>query len=167
MVASQHSRLGRTMDFNKAGIPKFGIGDPLGENFVAWSRGMHFPRDSRYGAFAGNVEVEDGQQRYKVRADQNYTVGEAAFVEIQEVYAGDSFEGIELLTTTPEFFAEQLAKIGSTPVIASDRSKIWWIEERMSFDIKDNTPSTICWWQQDLKDYNEEIEAIFSTGQVP
>ena len=87
MVASQHSRLGRTMDFNKAGIPKFGIGDPLGENFVAWSRGMHFPRDSRYGAFAGNVEVEDGQQRYKVRADQNYTVGEAAFVEIQEVYA--------------------------------------------------------------------------------
>ena len=101
------------MDFNKAGIPKFGIGDPLGENFVAWSRGMHFPRDSRYGAFAGNVEVEDGQQRYKVRADQNYTVGEAAFVEIQEVYAGDSFEGIELLTTTPEFFAEQLAKIGS------------------------------------------------------
>lgn len=152
------------MDFKRTGIPNFTLNDSLG-NFVIFSRGMTLPQDSRYGAFEGDVQ-QDGQT-YRLRADQNYTANEAAYMEVLEVFDGDSFEGIELLSSTPESFAAKLAKIGSTPVIASDGSRIWWIDERMSFTIKNGVPSTICWWQDTLKDYNEEIENIFTTGQVP
>ena len=47
-----------------------------------------------------------------------------------------------------ESFAQELAKIGSTPVVEIDN--VWWPKERMAFYVYENTPSTICWWETPL-----------------
>lgn len=92
--------------------------------------------------------------------DQNTQTGAVACVEVRGVLTNDTFEGINLLESTEQTFVQELAKIGSTPVI--DKSVIWWPKERMSFYIFEGIPRTIAWWGTD--DINEEREAIFSSG---
>ena len=59
-----------------------------------------------------------------------------------------------------ESFAQELAKIGSTPIVEIDN--VWWPKERMAFYVHENTPSTICWWGNTT---DIEIQEIFSQGQ--
>ena len=134
------------MDFKKTGIPQYSINDP----FHKFQESLENVTTIGFGAIRGNL-VLDGN---------NYLIGVVACVEVASLFRGDTFEGIDLTNMSAESFAQELAKIGSTPIIEIDN--VWWPKERMAFYVYENTPSTICWWGNTT---DTEIQEIFSQGQ--
>ena len=75
--------------------------------------------------------------------DQNEITGEVECIEVASLFHGDTFEGINLTNMPAGSFAQELAKIGSTPVVESDN--VWWPKECMGYYVYENTSSTVCW----------------------
>ena len=90
--------------------------------------------------------------------DQNEVTLGIECVEVRGLFEGDTFEGIALGEILAQEFAGELAKIGSTPIM--EDYTIWWPDERVSFYVYEDVPSTICWWGNDLT--NDEVKAIFA-----
>ena len=126
------------MDFKITGIPQYSINDSFSQ-VPGIIRECH---NHWFGAIRGNL-VLDGNN-YLIGVDQNEITGEVECVEVAILFNGDTFEDIDLTNMSAESFAQELAKIGSTPVVESDN--VWWPKERMGFYVYENTPSTICWW---------------------
>lgn len=145
------------MDFKVNGILGFTVRDSF-RDLKAQLLNVTVNDDFGFESVMGNLELE--RQIYLMGVDQNAQTGALACVEVRSVLTNDTFEGINLLESTEQTFAQELAKIGSTPVI--DKSVIWWPKERMGFYIFEGIPRTIAWWGTDA--INEEIEAIFSSG---
>ena len=89
-----------------------------------------------FGSIRGNL-VLDGNN-YLIGVDQNEITGEVECVEVAILFNGDTFEGIDLTNMSAESFAQELAKIGSTPIMEIDN--VWWPKERMGFYVYENTP---------------------------
>ena len=130
------------MDFKKTGIPQYSINDP----FRKFQESLENATTIGFGAIRGYL-ILDGNN-YLIGVDQNEITGEVACVEVAILFHGDTFEGIDLTNMPAESFAQELAKIGSTPIVEIDN--IWWPKEHMAFYVYENTPRTICWWETPL-----------------
>ena len=142
------------MDFKKTGIPQYSINDP----FHKFQESLENVTTIGFGSIRGYL-VLDGNN-YLIGVDQNEITGEVACVEVASLFHGDTFEGIDLTNMSAESFAQELAKIGSTPVVEIDN--VWWPKERMAFYVYKNTPRTVCWWGNTT---DIEIQEIFSQRQ--
>ena len=143
------------MDFTKSGIPGFSVSD----SFADVKRRLDIVRehnDFGFESVMGYFEL--GGNRYLMGATQNPVTYDIDSVELRELFEGDTFEGIALGEMSAQEFAGELAKIGSTPIM--EDYTIWWPDERVSFYVYEDVPSTICWWGNDLT--NDELKAIFS-----
>ena len=142
------------MDFKKTGIPQYSINDP----FRKFQESLENVTTIGFGSIRGDL-VLDGNN-YLIGVDQNEITGEIECVEVASLFHGDTFEGIDLTNMSAESFAQELAKIGSTPVVEIDN--VWWPKERMAFYVYKNTPRTVCWWGNTT---DIEIQEIFSQRQ--
>ncbi|MFC2444941.1 MAG: hypothetical protein ACFNVT_00920 [Corynebacterium matruchotii] len=142
------------MDFKKTGIPQYSIND----SFRKFQESLENVTTIGFGSIRGDL-VLDGNN-YLIGVDQNEITGEIECVEVASLFHGDTFEGIDLTNMSAESFAQELAKIGSTPVVEIDN--VWWPKEHMAFYVHENTPSTICWWGNTT---DAEVQEIFSQGQ--
>ena len=143
------------MDFTKTGIPGFSVTD----SFADVKQRLDIVRehnDFGFESVMGYLEL-DGN-RYLMGTTQNPVTYDIDSVELRELFEGDTFEGIALGEMSAQEFAGELAKIGSTPIM--EDTGVWWPDERVSFYVYEDVPSTICWWGNDLT--NDEVKAIFS-----
>ena len=113
------------MDFKITGISRYSINDP----FRKFQESLDNVTTIGFGAIRGNL-VLDGNN-YLIGVDQNEITGEVECVEVAILFHGDTFEGIDLTNMSAESFAQELAKIGSTPIVEIDN--VWWPKERMGF----------------------------------
>ena len=102
------------MDFKKTGIPRYSIHD----SFRKFQESLDNVTTIGFGAIRGYL-VLDGNN-YLIGVDQNEITGEVECVEVAILFPGDTFEGIDLTNMSAESFAQELAKIGSTPIIEID-----------------------------------------------
>ena len=142
------------MDFKKTGIPQYSIND----SFRKFQESLENVTTIGFGSIRGDL-ILDGNN-YLIGVDQNEITGEVACVEVASLFHGDTFEGIDLTNMSAESFAQELAKIGSTPVVEIDN--VWWPKERMAFYVYENTPRTVCWWGNTT---DAEVQEIFSQRQ--
>ena len=143
------------VDFTKFGIPGFSVVD----SFADVKQRLDDVRernDFSFESVRGALEL--GGNRYPIGVDQNEVTHGIECVEVRGLFEGDTFEGIALGEMSAQEFAGELAKIGSTPIM--EDYTIWWPDERVSFYVYEDVPSTICWWGKDLVD--DEIKTIFS-----
>ena len=143
------------VDFTKFGIPGFSVVD----SFADVKQRLDDVRERNdFGFESVRGALELGGNRYLIGVDQNEVTHGIECVEVRGLFEGDTFEGIALGEMTAQEFAGELAKIGSTPIM--EDYTIWWPDERVSFYVYEDVPSTICWWGKDLVD--DEIKTIFS-----
>jgi len=142
------------MDFKKTGIPQYSIND----SFRKFQESLENVTTIGFGSIRGDL-ILDGNN-YLIGVDQNEITGEVECVEVASLFHGDTFEGIDLTNMPAESFAQELAKIGSTPVVEIDN--VWWPKERMAFYVYENTPRTVCWWGNTT---DAEVQEIFSQRQ--
>ena len=143
------------VDFTKFGIPGFSVVD----SFADVKQRLDDVRERNdFGFESVRGALELGGNRYPIGVDQNEVTHGIECVEVRGLFEGDTFEGIALGEMSAQEFAGELAKIGSTPIM--EDYTIWWPDERVSFYVYEDVPSTICWWGKDLVD--DEIKTIFS-----
>lgn len=143
------------MDFTKSGIPGVSVTDP----FADVKQRLDDVREHHdFGFESVRGALELGGKRYLMGVDQNPVTHDISCVEVRMFFDGDTFEGIALGEMSAQEFAGELAKIGFTPIM--EDYTIWWPDERVSFYVYEDVPSTICWWGKDLVD--DEIKTIFS-----
>ena len=143
------------MDFTKSGIPGCSVVD----SFADVKQRLDDVRehnDFGFESVRGYLPL-DGK-RYLMGVDQNPVTHDISCVEVRMFFDGDTFEGIALGEMSAQEFAGELAKIGSVPIM--EDYTIWWPDERVSFYVYEDVPSTICWWGKDLVE--DEIKTIFS-----
>ena len=143
------------MNFTRSGIPGCSVTD----SFADVKQRLDDVRehnDFGFESVRGYLELEG--ERYFMGVDQNEVTHGIECVEVRGLFEGDTFEGIALGEMTAQEFAGELAKIGSVPIM--EDTGIWWPDERVSFYVYEDVPSTICWWGNDLT--NDEVKAIFS-----
>jgi len=143
------------MDFTKTGIPGFSVTDSFSD-VKQHLDDMREHHDFGFESVRGYLPL-DGK-RYLMGVDQNPVTHDISCVEVRMFFDGDTFEGIALGEMSAQEFAGELAKIGSTPIM--EDTGVWWPDERVSFYVYEDVPSTICWWGNDLT--NDEVKAIFS-----
>ena len=143
------------MDFTRSGIPGFSVTD----SFAYVKQRLDDVRERNdFGFESVRGALELGGNRYPIGVDQNEVTHGIECVEARGLFEGDTFEGIALGDMSAQEFAGELAKIGSTPIM--EDTGIWWPDERVSFYVYEDVPSTICWWGNNLT--NDEVKAIFS-----
>ena len=143
------------VDFTKFGIPGFSVV----VSFADVKQRLDDVRERNdFGFESVRGALELGGNRYPIGVDQNEATLDIECVEVRGLFEGDTFEGIALGEMLAQEFAGELAKIGSTPIM--EDSTIWWPDERVSFYVYEDVPSTICWWGNDLT--NDEVKAIFA-----
>ena len=143
------------MDFTRSGIPGFSVTDSFADVKPRLDD-MREHNDFGFESVRGALEL--GGNRYPIGVDQNEVTHGIECVEARGLFEGDTFEGIALGDMSAQEFAGELAKIGSTPIM--EDTGIWWPDERVSFYVYEDVPSTICWWGNNLT--NDEVKAIFS-----
>ena len=143
------------VNFTKSGIPGISVTDSFADVKQRLDD-VHEHNDFGFESVRGVLEL--GGKRYPIGVDQNEVTHGIECVEARGVFEGDTFEGIALGEMSAQEFAGELAKIGSTPIM--EDYTIWWPDERVSFYVYEDVPSTICWWGNDLT--NNEVKAIFS-----
>lgn len=114
------------MNFKITGIPRYSIND----SFRKFQESLENVTTIGFGSIRGYLAL-DGNN-YLIGVDQNEITGEVECVEVAILFHGDTFEGIDLTNMPAESFAQELAKIGSTPIVEIDN--IWWPKERMAWD---------------------------------
>ena len=143
------------VDFTRSGIPGCSVTD----SFADVKQRLDDVRERNdFGFESVRGALELGGNRYPIGVDQNEVTHGIECVEARGLFEGDTFEGIALGEISAQEFAGELAKIGSTPIM--EDYTIWWPDERVSFYVYEDVPSTICWWGNDLT--NDELKAIFS-----
>ena len=143
------------VDFTRSGIPGCSVVD-LFSDVKQRLDDMREHNDFGFESVMGYFPL-DGK-RYLIGVDQNEVTHGIECVEVRGLFEGDTFEGIALGEMLAQEFAGELAKIGSTPIM--ENYTIWWPDERVSFYVYEDVPSTICWWGNDLT--NDEVKAIFA-----
>ena len=143
------------VDFMRSGIPGCSVVDSFSDVKQRLDD-VHEHNDFGFESVRGALEL--GRKRYPIGVDQNEATLGIECVEARGLFEGDTFEGIALGDMSAQEFAGELAKIGSTPIM--EDYTIWWPDERVSFYVYEDVPSTICWWGNDLT--NDEVKAIFS-----
>lgn len=143
------------VDFTRSGIPGFSVTD----SFADVKQRLDIVReDHDFGFESVMGYLELGGKRYLMGATQNPVTYDIDSVELRELFKGDTFEGIALGEMSAQEFAGELAKIGSVPIM--EDTGIWWVDERVSFYVYEDVPSTICWWGKDP--IVDEVKTIFS-----
>ena len=143
------------VDFTRSGIPGCSVTD-LFADVKQRLDDVRENHDFGFESVRGYLPL-DGK-RYLMGVDQNEATLGIECVEARGLFEGDTFEGIALGEMSAQEFTGALAKIGSTPIM--EDTGIWWPDERVSFYVYEDVPSTICWWGNDLT--NDEVKAIFS-----
>ena len=143
------------VDFTRSGIPGCSVTDSFAD---VKQRLDDVHEHNNFGFESVRGVLELGGKRYLMGVDQNEITHGIECVEARGLFEGDTFEGIALGEMSAQEFAGELAKIGSTPIM--EDYTIWSPDERVSFYVYEDVPSTICWWGNDLT--NDELKAIFS-----
>ena len=143
------------VDFMRSGIPGCSVVDSFSDVKQRLDD-VHEHNDFGFESVRGVLEL--GGKRYPIGVDQNEATLGIECVEVRGLFEGATFEGIALGDMSAQEFAGELAKIGSTPIM--EDYTIWWPDERVSFYVYEDVPSTICWWGNDLT--NDEVKAIFA-----
>ena len=143
------------MDFTRSGIPGFSVTDSFADVKQRLDD-VCGHNDFGFESVRGYLELEG--KHYFIGVDQNEATLGIECVEARGLFEGDTFEGIALGDMSAQEFADELAKIGSVPIM--EDTGIWWVDERVCFYVYEDVPSTICWWGKDLVD--DEIKTIFS-----
>ena len=143
------------VDFMRSGIPGCSVVD----SFSDVKQRLDIVRAGNDFGFESVMDyLELDGKRYLMGATQNPVTYDIDSVELRELFKGDTFEGIALGEMSAQEFAGELVKIGSVPIM--EDTGIWWPDERVSFYVYEDVPSTICWWGNDLT--NDEVKAIFA-----
>ena len=143
------------VDFTRSGIPGCSVTDSFAD---VKQRLDDVHEHNNFGFESVRGVLELGGKRYLMGVDQNEITHGIESVELRELFNGDTFEGIALGEMSAQEFAGELAKIGSTPIM--EDYTIWWPDERVSFYVYEDVPSTICWWGKDLT--LDKVKAIFA-----
>ena len=143
------------VDFTRSGIPGCSVTDSFAD---VKQRLDDVHEHNNFGFESVRGVLELGGKRYLIGVDQNEVTHGIECVEARGLFEGDTFEGIALGEMSAQEFAGELAKIGSTPIM--EDYTIWWPDERVSFYVYEDVPSTICWWGKDP--IVDEVKTIFS-----
>ena len=143
------------VDFTRSGIPGCSVTDSFAD---VKQRLDDVHEHNNFGFESVRGVLELGGKRYLMGVDQNEITHGIECVEARGLFEGDTFEGIALGEMSAQEFAGELAKIGSTPIM--EDYTIWWPDERVSFYVYEDVPSTICWWGKDP--IVDEVKTIFS-----